>query len=163
MRYVLGFLLLSPLGCTGFLTWRTVYSSASSDRDSVLLVQEAGCFADCSVRVVMMQGRRERVIATASDCAVTFAHSAWSGSIVAVLVDGLYCGQIKVAYDTATESKVDFESAQAWLKLSIVEAYKVTAEELEANNGDVFQWAIYPGDGQSRRSVREFRSRFRRQ
>ncbi|MEP7364283.1 MAG: hypothetical protein ABI972_13600 [Acidobacteriota bacterium] len=156
-------MLVSLTGCSGIVTWRTAYSSAPSYRHDELLVQETNCFpADCEVQVVVQRGWQSQQIAHEFDCVIHFAHAAWSGSVVAVFVDGFYCGQIKVAYDTETKRKVDFESAQAWLKPAIVEAYNVTAEELKANDGDVFKWATYPGDGESRRSVREFGSRFRR-
>lgn len=158
MRTFLVFVLLALAGCGGILTWRTVYSSIPSDRRAELRVEETNCFADCEVQIVVARGWREQQIAHRFDCAVQFAHASWSGSVVAVFVDGSFCGQIKVAYDTATQRTVDFESAQSWLKPAIIQAYSVTADELQANKGDVFLWATDPAD-RRHRAAHEFRAR----
>ena len=158
MRFVLGLLVLTLHGCGGVLTWETVYSSASSDRHAELRVQRTNCFGDCEVQIVVVRGWREQQIAHRFDCAVQFAHASWSGSVVAVFVDGSFCGQIKVAYDTATQRTVDFESASSWLKPAIIHAYRVTADELQANKGDVFLWATDPAD-RRHRAAHEFRAR----
>jgi hypothetical protein len=109
---------------------------------------------------VVTHGWRSRQIAWKSDCVITFAHAAWSGRRVAVFVDGSVCGQIRAAYDTASDKVLDFKVVEPWLRAAIIDSYKVTPEELGANNGDVFAWASYPGDGEPRRSTEEFRRRY---
>jgi len=91
---------------------------------------------------------------------MTFAHAEWIGDTVAVFVDGGYCHQIRIAYDSKSRRSVDFKSVEDRLRSSIIKAYSVTERELEANDGDVFQWATYPGDGNPRRSKTEFHERY---
>jgi hypothetical protein len=98
-------------------------------------------------------------VAHGNDCIVNFAHAAWSGTKVAVFVDGYYCGPIRAAVDVESGKPIDYETAKAWLAQSIIESYSVSPDELEAAGGDVFRWATYPGDGQQRRSMVEFRQR----
>lgn len=112
------------------------------------------------MRIVVQQGWRSDQIARREDCIVNFAHANWSGPLVAVFVDGGYCGQFKVAYDVHLRGQVDFALVAGRLRESIVKAYGVTPAELAANDGDVFQWATYPGDGVPRRSTQEFHRRF---
>ena len=152
--------MIMSAGCRGIVTWGTVYHSVSPDKASELLVQEKGCFADCALQVVLKRGWHMERIASKGDCVVNFAHADWSGNIVAVFVDGGYCGQIRVAYDFNAHRMIDFNSAVPWLRSSIVNAYHVTDSELQSNRGDVFLWATYPGDGNPRRSMEEFRKRF---
>jgi hypothetical protein len=159
MRYVLVLLLLTIAGCGGVFTWRTVHSSVSRDGSAEIRVQESSCFADCAVRIVVTRGWYEEQIADGSDCIINFAHAEWFGSVVAVFVDGGHCGPIKAAYDITSNRRVDFKSAEVWLKPAIVKAYKVRTEELQANDGDVFKWATYPGDGRPHRAKHEFRQR----
>lgn len=163
-HYGLSLLLLLILGaasCAGILSWATVYSSRSLNGEAELRVQESGCFADCALRIIVKQGWSTTKIASASDCAVFFAHAAWKGSRVAVYVDGGYCGPVKAAYDTATGEKISFETLEIMLRSSIVNEYSVTTEELQAHGGDVLAWATYPGDGLSHRGPEEFRKRFK--
>jgi hypothetical protein len=54
---------------------------------------------------------RTTTLAEKRDCLIMFAHAAWSGTIVAVFVDGGYCGQIKAAYGLATGRAIDFGTA----------------------------------------------------
>ena len=160
MRCVPLILALMSTSCRGIVTWGTVYKSVSPDKKSELLVQEMACFADCVLRVVLKRGWHTEQIANKSDCFVNFAHAEWSGSTVAAFVDGFYCGDIRVAYDMKAGRVVDFKSAEPWLRRSIIKAYAVTDSELQSNKGDAFVWAMYPGDGNSRRSMDEFRKRF---
>jgi hypothetical protein len=126
------FVLLIPLaGCGGVLKWGTVSSAASPDRKIRVRVQEKGCFADCAVRIIVKSGWHEEEIASGSDCVINFAHAEWSGSIVAAFVDGFYCGQLKVAYDTTLKRGVDLRLVEPWLKPAIIKAYAVTPEELQ--------------------------------
>jgi hypothetical protein len=160
MRYAVALLLLGLFGCRGIVIWGTVYSAASRDGSAQVLVQEKGCFADCAVQIVVKRGWHSEQIAWRSDCYITFAHAEWLGDVVAVFVDGTYCGQIRVAYDSRLRRSIDFKSAEDRLRSSIVRAYNVTAQELDANSGDVFRWATYPGDGNPRRSKDEFHKRY---
>jgi hypothetical protein len=158
MRYFLLVLLFALVGCR-IVAWGTVYSALSPDGNAELQVREKGCFADCAVQIAVKRGWRTEQIARNSDCWITFVHAAWEGDIVSVFVDGGYCGQIKVAFDTKSHSPVDFRSTEKWLSNSIIRAYGVTRQELQSNKGDVFLWATYPGDGEPRRSMDEFRRR----
>ena|SRR2546425_5982544 len=160
MRCALVLLLLALVSCRGIVTWGTVYSSVSRNGEVELLVQEKGCFADCAVQVIVKRGWRTEQIAWKSDCVINFAHADWAGNIVAVFVDGGSCGQIKAAYDISSRRAVDFRSTERWLSNSIIKAYGVTPQELQTDNGDVFAWATYPGDGNPRRSMDEFRRRY---
>jgi hypothetical protein len=153
-------LALMSASCRGFLTWATVYRSVSPDKESELLVQETNCLSDCALRVVLSTGWRVKEIASKADCSVNFAHAEWSGTTVAAFVDGFWCGDIRVAYDVKARRAVDFQSAEPWLRSSIIKSYDVTDSELKSNQGDVFAWATYPGDGNARRSSDEFRKRF---
>jgi hypothetical protein len=139
-----------------------VYWSYSPDGKSAVRVDERACFGDCTVRITVEIGGKTKRIGTGSDCWVKFVHSAWSGSTVSVFVDGVVCGQLKVAYDAASGKLVDFGSTEAWLKKDLISTYSVTADELKMNDGDVFKWAIYPGDGKFRRSMFDFDRRFRK-
>jgi hypothetical protein len=147
------------LACRVMLTWETVYSSKSPDATAELLVQRSNCFADCLIRVVVNQGWQSEEIERRSDCVVMFAHAAWRSDVVAIFIDGLYCGPIKVAFNTKTRRVIGFETSEHWLRASIEESYAVSADELRSNGGDVFKWATYPGDGRVRRSSEEFRRR----
>jgi hypothetical protein len=146
--------------CRGILTWATVYESVAPDGGTTLQVQVSKCFGDCDVRVVVNRGWSAERIAARSDCAVQFAHAEWEGDTVAVFVDGSSCGPIKAAYDARARRAVEFAAVEPWLRDSITRSYGVTADELSANQWDVFQWATYPGDGQARRSTEEFSRRF---
>jgi hypothetical protein len=147
-------------GCAGILTWRTVFSSASPDHKATVRVEVTNCFfGDCNLQIVASRGWRSRRIAQGLDCAVFFAHAAWSGSVVGIFVDGTYCGQIRAAYDFSSDRIVDYKIIEPTLRDSIIREYRVTAEELKANSGDVFKRATYPGHCCSR-SVDDFRKRF---
>lgn len=159
MRIALAFMFFILCSCGGILTWKSVYSSIGPDGKSELGVEIKGCLADCAVQVVVKRGWFSERIAAGNDCIVTFAHAAWSGTKVAVFIDGLFCGSIKVAFDTSSGRTIEFRTAEAWLRKSMIESYAVSREELDANGGDVFIWATYPGDGSSRRSMTEFRVR----
>ena len=111
----------------------TKTSSASRNGEVELLVQEKGCFADCAVQVIVKRGWRTEQIAWKSDCVINFAHADWAGNIVAVFVDGGYCGQIKAAYDTSSRRAVDFRSTERRLSNSIIKAYRVTPQELQTD------------------------------
>ncbi|GEM_PF-6145023 len=161
MRGVLAVLLLSLCGCF-VITWGTVYQSLAPDAGGLLRVQEKACLADCALRLIVNDEAGEHQIFRKSDCVVEFAHANWTGSVVAAFVDGLYCKQIKVAYDVRAHRIVDFESAAPALRASIIENYKVTAQELQENGGDVFKWATYPGDGNPHRAKNEFKARYGR-
>lgn len=159
MRIIAIVLLLGLSACSGISTWKTVYSSVSPDRKESIRVEETNCFSDCTVRVVVSNGQETKTIAKKLDCAVFFAHAAWSGSLVAVFVDGVYCGDIRIAYDLASNRALDFRVAQGWLGEAIIREYAITPDELRANGDDVFKWATYPGHCCSR-AVDEFRKRF---
>ena len=109
---------------------------------------------------MLKSGWHTDTLASKTDCFVYFAHAEWSGTTVAAFVDGFYCGDIRVAYDMKARRLVDFRSAEAWLRGSMIKAYGVTDSELQSNKGDVFVWATYPGDGNPRRSKDEFHKRF---
>jgi hypothetical protein len=149
--------MLLAMSC-GILTWRTVYSSDSPDHRAQIAVQDRCGIPDCAVQVVAQRGWHTANIATKSDCVVFFAQAVWSGTVVAVFVDGTYCGTIKAAFDVATDRKVEFEAFAPQLQSAIIREYGVTADELRANGGDVFKWATYPGRCCSRGSD-EFRKR----
>jgi hypothetical protein len=150
------FCAFTSVSCRGILTWATAYESVAPDGGAKLQVQVGGCFVDCVVRLVVKRGWRTEKIATWDGCIVKFAHAEWEGDTVAAFVDGAYCGPIQVAYDLRERRLFDFRTAEPWLRSSIVRSYGVTANELSANQGDVFQWATgHPG-----RSSDEFRKRF---
>ena len=158
MRWMVTFLFLAVLGC-GLSRERTTYSSASPAGE--IQVREKCFLSKCTVEVVVDNGHHVDRIAGKHDCVTMFAHAAWSGSRVAVFVDGGACSPIRVAYDAASGRGLDFKIAEPWLRTSIIEQYLVTPSELRANSGDVFAWATYPGDGQPRRSTEAFRQRYR--
>jgi hypothetical protein len=79
---------------------------------------------------------------------------------VAIFVDGGYCGLIKRAYDTASGRSIDFATGEGALRMAIMKSYAVSPVELAANNGDVFAWATYPGNGGPHRSRSEFLRRY---
>jgi hypothetical protein len=158
MRWIAALLLITLSGC-GVLTWKTVYSSPSPEGKAVVRIEEAGCLGDCAVQVVVRRSWHTTRIAKKSGCVVYFAHAAWSGNVVAVFVDGGYCHDIRVAYDVSSDRTVDFKTVEPWLREAIVRDYRVTAEELRGNSGDVLMWATYPGHCCSR-GVDEFRKRY---
>ena len=55
---------------------------------------------------------------------------------------------------------IEFRTAEDWLRSAIVKSYSVSPDEFDANGGDVFVWTTYPGDGNLRRSMTEFRWRY---
>src|SRR5215831_19489908 len=132
MRYVVVLLMVGLLGCRGVIMWATVYSAASGDGSAKVLVQENACFADCALRIIVNRGWHSDQIVTRSDCYMTFAHAEWIGDTVAVFVDGGYCHQIRIAYDSKSRRSVDFKSVEDLLRSSIIKAYSVTERELEA-------------------------------
>ena len=77
-----------------------------------------------------------------------------------IFVDGGYCQQIEVAYDTSTNAEISYSLMKAQLGQAIVRDYNVTPDELRSKEGDVFAWASYLGDGEVRRGVEEFRERY---
>lgn len=161
MRFAACFLVLAGLsGCGAFVD--PVYTSEAPDGVRKVMVKELACFGDCVVHVVLAGKWRNTTIASASDCWVQFAHAAWQGSVVSVFVDGLWCGKIRVAYDTGTGKKVDFAGTEEWLRRDIVSAYAITAKELSEKNGDVLAWVTYDGDGKARRATKEFYARYRK-
>jgi hypothetical protein len=107
---------------------------------------------DCSLRIVVEQGLRSEQIAYRRGCVLNFAEASWTGSVVAIFVDGGYCQQIEVAYDVALHRTVTVSTFEPALRSAIVEDYRVDPSELRAAGGDVFQWATYPGDGNPHRS-----------
>src|ERR1051325_606045 len=56
MRWAAALLLVMLSGCSGILTWKIVFSSASPDRKAVLRVEESACFADCALQIVINRG-----------------------------------------------------------------------------------------------------------
>lgn len=135
MRVSACFLLFAILcACSG--PGEIVYTSVAPDGLRVVTVHARSGFGDSAVTV--MADRTP--IAGANDCAVEFAHAAWRGSVVSVFVDGLWCGKIRVAYDTATGKPVDFASTKDWLCRDIVAVYQITPQELAMKNGDVLAW-----------------------
>ncbi|MFN7922906.1 MAG: hypothetical protein U0Q16_22565 [Bryobacteraceae bacterium] len=154
---------LTYAACPGYIRWRTVYSVPSPDGKAELVVQEAGCFAEeCNVRAAVNYKWRTKVLGVEGDCAFVFAHAAWRGPQVSVLVNNIWCRNIFAAFDTATGEAVDFASTEEWLKQSLIDTYSITFGELEAYNDDPIQWAAHAGDGRPRRSVEEFDRRFLR-
>jgi hypothetical protein len=143
--------------CGGVLTWKTVYSSRSPNANGEIRLEETGCFADCTVQVVVSKGWHTTTLITKSACAVMFAHAIRVGSVAAVFVDGSYCGDIRVAYDISVGRAVDFKIVEQKLKEAIVREYGVTPEEIHVRGDDVLKWATYPGRCCSR-AVDEFRT-----
>ena len=154
-------LLLFSSPCGVFL-WQTVYSKRGPVDQEEVKVEQAACFADCVVQIVVSKGGKITRIALARRCVVEFAHATWIGPIAGVFVDGTFCGQTRVAYDTSSGKPVPFEHVQQALAESIIRDYAVTPAELKAAGGDLFNWATYPGDGTPRRSMDEFRKRYGR-
>lgn len=150
------------LCCCGIVLWRNVYWSRSSSGREELRVQEAACFADCMIRIVVTHGSQSQQLAVKRDCSINFADAVWSGPRVAVFVDAGYCGTLKVAYDTSSGRPVNFDLMQQLLRAAIVKDYGVTPDELRVDGGDVFSWATYRYDGNARRSLAAFRMRYRR-
>lgn len=155
--------LILPLVLSGCLTLsghNPTYTFPAADQRSEVRIEQYDCgFGDCAIRVVLKHGWRYAYLANRSDCALNFAHAAWQEGRVSIFVDGGYCGQIKTAFDAANWSNLDFTTTEAWMRAAIIADYSVTPEELQANHGDVFAWATYPGDGKPRRSVQEFQKR----
>ena len=160
MRLAACLLFLVLGGCSALVA--PMYTSAAPDGVRKVMVKESWCFADCAVDVVLAGKWINRTIASKSDCLVEFAHAAWKGTVVSVFVDGLWCGKIRVAYDTATGKPVDFASTEDWLRRDIVSAYKITPQELATKDGNVLAWVTYDGDGKARRATREFQARHRK-
>jgi hypothetical protein len=160
MRLAACLLFLVLGGCSALVA--PMYTSTAPDGVRKVMVKESWCFADCAVDVVLAGKWRNTTIASGNDCLVEFAHAAWQGSVVSVFVDGLWCGKIRVAYDTATGKHVDFASTEAWLRRDIVSAYQITPQELATKNGDVLAWVTYDGDGKARRATTEFQARHRK-
>lgn len=145
-------------GCFLFF-FTTVYSSRSPDGKAEVRVEERCGIADCSVRVVLSRDwPADEVIAWGNDCVITFAHAAWSGTQVAVYIDGSTCLQIRVAHDTATNRHVTFKDTEPWLKTAIIREYAVTPGELETNGIDGLRWLGPSGNDRLRA---EFRKRYR--
>ncbi len=159
MRQLLLLSLLLICAC-GSHFWDSVYRSESPEVDAAVEVQVRKCLGDCELRIVLERRWRSTEIAKGNDCHVAFAHAAWSGNVVSVFVDGTICRELRIAYDVAAEQSVPFEETESWLAASIIEEYSVTSEELAANNGDVFAWAIYSGHERPRRSHAEFGRRY---
>lgn len=109
--------------------WETVYSAASADGKARLLVRDRNCL---------------------NDCAIEFAHAAWSGTVASILADLTWCSTVMVAYDTATGKAVEFESTVDWLKEDIAASYRTSEWELNQHGGNAFSWAIRRSDGKWR-------------
>jgi hypothetical protein len=150
-------------GCGGTLSWAPVCSFSAPNGKSEVRIEVKNCLADCDVQVLVKRGWHSDRIAWKSDCSVNFAHASWSGSRVGVFVDGGYCGPIKAAFDTELRHAIEFKMIKDELRNAIINSYRVTPEELLANEGDVFAWSTYPGDGKPRRSMEEFRKRYSQQ
>ena len=110
-----------------------------------LKVRQGNCFGDCSVIIELVLKGQSHVLLRKSDCVVQFAHAAWSGTQVAVFVDGTLCFTLQVAYDTALSKTVDFAAAQSWLKGDMMKMYSLTPDQLKQSDGDTFKWATNPG------------------
>jgi hypothetical protein len=143
-RTITAVLLTVELSSCGVVFWTTEYTSSQPDGKASIEVQLRGCLDDCALRIVAKQDRRAKQIAWGNDCIVSFAEAAWSGSTVAIFVDGGTCPPIRVAYDFSKEQRVDFESFAPSLRAAIVKDYAVTSEELEQAEGDVFRWITDP-------------------
>jgi hypothetical protein len=155
MRFALILLALIACSC-GVITWKTVYASHAPGSNAAILLRETGCLGDCKVRIIAQNGWREVPIADKYDCSIAFAHAAWVDSIVALFADGTSCGEIRVAYDTASHRTLDFNSYVPTMRASILKEYAVTPAELRANHGDIFFWVT--GD-QSLRARKDFQRR----
>jgi hypothetical protein len=106
------------VSCRGILTWATVHEAVAPDGEGELQVQvRAGKRLHSQLR--------PRGVGRQHDCP---------------FVDGTCCGSVQVAYDLRQRRAVDFGLAEPWLRSSIARSYGVTADELGANQGDVFQW-----------------------
>lgn len=160
MRWYFLLALVVLNSCMPFM--QAVYTSVAPNAMRQVIVQEYACASDCSVRVVLKDHWRQETIASGNDCLVEFAHAAWKGSVVSVFVDGLWCGKIRVAYDSATGKHLDFSSTEEWLRRDIVAVYQITPQELATKDGDVLAWVAYDGDGKSRRATNEFQVRHRK-
>ena len=112
------------------------------------------------MRIVVDQGSRSERIAYRRGCMINFAEASWSGSVVAIFVDGGFCQQIKVAYDVRVQRVVPVSTFEPALRSAIVQDYRVDPSELRAAGGDVFRWATYSGDGNSHRSKDKFARRY---
>jgi hypothetical protein len=159
-RIALLLCLVALSACRVFLrTWTTVYLCPLPDGAAVLKVETLSNFGDEELRVVVNRGWQSKEIAYRSDCSLNFAHGAWQESVVAVFIDGGYCGQIRIAYDATTQRAIDFKAAEPWLRAAIIKSYTVSADELRRYRGDVFEWATDRGDGWPRRGSIEFERR----
>ena len=103
--------------------WTTEDLIPSPDGASHVLVQTRGCMADCILAVKLQAGWRTITLAERADCAVGFAYAKWFDNVVAVLVDGVYCGDLNAAYDLSTNQPVDYEKYKSRLTQAIIEAY----------------------------------------
>lgn len=157
MRLAACFLVFVALGACSRPV-EPLYTSVAPDGARKVFVEERSGFGDSAVTVLVDR----TPIGGGNDCSVQFAHAAWKGTVVSVFVDGLWCGKIRLAYDTATGKHVDFASTEEWLCRDIVAAYQITPQELATKNGDVLAWVTYDGRGYARRGTEEFRFRHRK-
>jgi hypothetical protein len=160
LRGAFAVVMLATLSGCGIVTWRGVYCSNQAHGNARTCVEEKCGLGDCSLRIVVEQGLRSEQIAYRRGCVLNFAEASWTGSVVAIFVDGGYCQQIEVAYDVALHRTVTVSTFEPALRSAIVEDYRVDPSELRAAGGDVFQWATYPGDGNPHRSKDEFVRRY---
>jgi hypothetical protein len=142
------------------LFWTTAYKAASPDGKATVIVQVRSNFSDQSIRVLLERGSDSQLLIRGYDCLLNFAHAAWSGTRVAVFIDGVYCHTLHAAYDMATNRSVDSRTVEPWLAADIIKSYAVTPDELKENGGNVFKWATYPGDGNPHRAGAEWRKRY---
>jgi hypothetical protein len=122
-------------GC-GILTWKAIYSCPRPGIKGAVRVEEMCGLADCNVRIVVTDRWLDTPVTQRRGCVVMFAHAAWLGNLVAIFVDGGYCGTIKAAYDVQAHRAVDFTSVEPWLKQAIVRDYHVTPDSIVRLLGD---------------------------
>jgi hypothetical protein len=151
---------LAALSNCGVVAWREVYCSSASHSNVRACVEQKCGMADCSLRIVVYKGSGSEQIAYRRGCIINFAEASWTGSTIAMFVDGGYCQQLEVAYDAGAQRVVPASTFESALRSAIVNDYRVSPSELRAAGGDVFQWATYPGDGNPHRSKEEFARRY---
>jgi hypothetical protein len=160
LRGAFAIVMLAALSSCGIVTWREVYCSNQAHGNARVCVEQKCGMADCSLRIVVDQGSRSEQIAYRRGCIINFAEASWTGSVVAIFVDGGYCQQIKAAYDVGAQRVVPVSTFEPALRSAIVDDYRVDLSELRAAGGDAFRWATYPGDGNPHRSKDEFARRY---
>lgn len=77
-----------------------------------------------------------------------------------MFVDTGFSHPIRTAFDVNSNRSVPFSMIDSAVRSSIIHDYGVRPSELKEANGNVFEWATYPGDGEPHRSMEEFRKRY---